>query len=185
MYSNPNATAIGDSIRNYLGSMGSNGWSGNEEYLSQQVRGVLDNPDSSVNELFVAYFETQKFGAGIHSPRHCLPGGGWSIEEHESVELQLPGVPARTVNRLRIAFGREESLMLYWYQTRSRVVRDEYDLKLDLLRNALSMRPTDAALVRITVPVVGGNYDEAMARAVRFAAEIDPYVQTALPFGVL
>ena len=101
------------------------------------------------------------------------------------MDLNLPGGPPRTVNRLRIAFGGHENLMLYWYQTRSRVVRDEYGLKLDLLQNALAMRPTDAALVRITVPMYQGNMDEAMARALRFAQMIDPYVQSALPFGVI
>lgn len=171
------------------------GYAGREEFFDQTTYEVLNATsttmkryqaaDSSVNELFVAYFESQRFGAGIHSPRHCLPGGGWQIEAHEAVDLNVPGAPSRTVNRLRIAFGEHESLMLYWYQTRSRVVRDEYGLKLDLLQNALAMRPTDAALVRITVPLYEGNVDEAMARAVRFAQVIDPYVQSALPFGVL
>ncbi len=171
------------------------GYAGREELFDQTTYEVLNatsttmkrylSADSGTNELFVAYFESQRFGAGIHSPRHCLPGGGWQIEAHEAVELSLAGAPPRTVNRLRIAFGEHESLMLYWYQTRSRVVRDEYGLKLDLLQNALAMRPTDAALVRITVPVYEGNTDEAMARALRFAQAIDPYVQAALPFGVL
>jgi len=137
--------------------------------------------DGSMAELFVAYFASQRFGAGIHSPRHCLPGGGWQIVRHEAAALEAPGGPARTVNRLLIEFEGRQSLMLYWYQTRSGVVRGEYGLKLDLLRNALAMRPTDAALVRVTVPVAGDE-GEAMARAVQFARTIDPYVQQALPF---
>lgn len=167
-------------------------YAGREDYFDQVTYEVLNAtsatlkhyraPDGSMAELFVGYFESQRFGAGIHSPRHCLPGGGWQIVRHEGVVLEGPGMPERTVNLLFIEFEGRQSLMLYWYQTRSGVVQGEYELKLDLLKNALAMRPTDAAMVRVTVPVTGGDYEGAMARAVRFARVIDPYVQAALPF---
>ena len=33
--------------------------------------------------LFLAYFNSQEYGSQIHSPKHCLPGGGWQILRHE------------------------------------------------------------------------------------------------------
>ena len=43
-------------------------------------------------QLFVAYFGSQKYGSQIHSPKHCLPGGGWRIDDIQPFDLQLPDV---------------------------------------------------------------------------------------------
>ena len=43
--------------------------------------------------------------------------------------------------------------MLYWYQSHGRIVASEYWGKFYLVYDALRLNRTDAALVRITVPV--------------------------------
>ena len=59
---------------------------------------VCDFVRAETHELvgaYVGYHETQvrREGGGsgensIHPPKHCLPGSGWSIMEHEIVPLQ-------------------------------------------------------------------------------------------------
>ncbi len=169
------------------------GYQGREEFFDNNTYQVLNatsttlkryaGADGSRCDLFIAYFASQRFGAGIHSPRHCLPGGGWQIESQEPFMITFPDGVQRAVNRLHIALGTESSLMYYWYRTRYGEVRSEVGLKLDLFRSALSLRPTDAALVRVTIPVAGRDYATANREAVQFIQAAGPYIEQALPFG--
>ena len=58
----------------------------------------------------------------------------------------------------------DEQLVLYWYQAHGRVVASEYWGKFYLVCDAIRLNRTDAALVRITVPVDHGNEAKAQAR---------------------
>ena len=58
--------------------------------------------------------------------------------------------------------------MLYWYQSRGRVVGSEYWSKIYLVLDAARYNRTDAALVRVVVPVADGSPEaEAAPRARR------------------
>jgi EpsI family protein len=41
--------------------------------------------------LYVGFWETQRKGAQIHSPKHCLPGGGWEPLEASLVPISFEG----------------------------------------------------------------------------------------------
>ena len=134
--------------------------------------------------LFLAYFNSQKYGSQIHSPKHCLPGGGWHILRHDPYDLKLPGGVTKHVNLLVIAERSRQQLMLYWFETRTGAIRNEFGLKWDLVRNSLFLQPTDATIVRLTIPI--GEVDGlsgALARAERFFAVFQPSISRALPFG--
>ena len=132
--------------------------------------------------LFIGYFESQKYGSQIHSPKHCLPGSGWYIESLSSFELPLEG-DSKTVNRLLIREGAVREVMFYWFETRGGAVRDEFALKLDLAFNSLLFRPSDAAFVRLTLPAVDGDLGYADSTAVALLQELHPYLMRALPFS--
>ena len=138
--------------------------------------------DQSRDNLFVAYFKSQKYGSQIHSPKHCLPGGGWRIETIRPYRLKLPDGTSKEVNLLTITNGEYKSVMFYWYQTRSGSIRSEYGLKLDLVKNSLLFRPTDAAIIRLTVDAPEGDIKQAVARGVRFLDTFYPYIAKSLPF---
>lgn len=141
-------------------------------------------PEGEVYWLFVAYFESQKYGSQIHSPKHCLPGGGWQILLHEQYVLPLPGGISKDVNRLVIADRGNRQLMIYWFETRSGTLHNEFMLKLDLVKNSLLFHPTDAAFVRLTLPLHRDDtIKEATERAERFFRTFYPPVEQALPFG--
>lgn len=133
--------------------------------------------------LFIAYFESQKYGSQIHSPKHCLPGGGWKIDRLESFELPLPGDQTKNVNRVFIRTQTTSQLMFYWFETRSGSIREEFGIKLDLMKNSLLLQPTDAAFVRLTVPIEDGDTEAATAEAIEFFEAFYADLERALPFG--
>jgi EpsI family protein len=102
--------------------------------------------------LFLAYFAQQAVNSQIHSPRHCLPGSGWTIVSLGREPLPVEGRPA-TVAHLRIRHQEDEQDMYYWFRTRGGTLTGEYALKWDLVKNSLLGRPTDAVFVRYSAPV--------------------------------
>ena len=134
--------------------------------------------------LFIGYFESQKYGSQIHSPKHCLPGGGWIITDLEPYRLSLGHSIEKDINRLIVTESGRQHLMLYWFETRGGTIRDEFALKWDLMVNSLLLRPTDAAIVRINLPLQ--SYDDVesgTARALAFLESFLPIIERSLPFG--
>jgi EpsI family protein len=108
---------------------------------------VYQNSSRQQVEVFLAYFSRQAVNSQIHSPKHCLPGSGWTIVSTEPARLDLPGGPQPATRMIIEREGASEE-MLYWFRTRSGSVTGEYALKLDLMRNSLARQPTDAVFVR-------------------------------------
>ena len=133
--------------------------------------------------LFVAYFSSQKYGSQIHSPKHCLPGGGWRIEKQEPFHLHLPGGVSKEVNRVVIAVREKKHLMFYWFETRGGAISDEFGLKWDLMKNSLLLRPTAAAFIRLTVPLGQRTVEQTTARAVDFLSTLHTHLEESLPFN--
>ena len=117
--------------------------------------------------IFVSYYDEQRQGKSIHSPKNCLPGAGWEPVESQAVVLQTTAGPV-TVNRWLLAMEGKSAIVYYWYQGRGRVAHDEFRVKFDLLRDAAVHGRTEEALVRIFVLV--DSRDVAAADAVARAA---------------
>lgn len=147
------------------------------------LRGYTDSSGNYVG-LYVAYFHDQKYGSQIHSPRHCLPGGGWVLTGLEHVPFNL-GERNITVNRMSITKRSRVDQMFYWFHTRSGDLASEYSLKFDLVRNSLLLSPTDAAIIRLTVAQGDKSPAECQRLAERFMQTILPEVRKALPFETL
>lgn len=154
------------------------------DVLKADVTTLRDYTDSSGNtiNLFIAYFESQKYGSQIHSPKHCLPGGGWRIEQIMPYKVHLTDHIEREVNLSVISVGDYRALMLYWFESRSGGIRSEYGLKLDLVKNSLLFNPTDAAIVRVTTQIVDNDFDTAVLKTKEFLQIIYPSIQSAIPF---
>jgi EpsI family protein len=146
------------------------------------VRAYTDG--ESYISLFIAYFRDQKYGSQIHSPRHCLPGGGWVVSDLQRVPFEI-GSEKITVNRMRIAKRARVDQMYYWFHTRSGDLTSEYALKFDLVRNSLLLRPTDAVIIRVTVLQGKMSAAETQALAEGFLQELMPDIEAALPFESL
>ncbi len=137
--------------------------------------------DGAEVSLFIGYFVDQKYGSQIHSPKHCLPGGGWGIIESHKQEIEIDGQQF-AVNRVVIGNKKMREVVYYWFRTRSGVLTNEYALKLDLVLNSILLRPTDAALIRLVANVRGS--DEAVADTTlrEFLTSIHKPIEKSLPF---
>ena len=122
--------------------------------------------------LFIAYYAEQRSGESMHSPKHCLPGSGWEIWQYGSVDVPLPGRSV-TVNKYSIHKGAERQVVLYWYQSGSRIIASEYVGKFLLMRDAVVDGRTDGAMVRIVLPDRPGAVEEGVA----FASQLIQAVQ--------
>jgi len=139
-------------------------------------------PPPSVN-LYVAYYASQRTGQAAHSPRSCLPGGGWRIldfGQREVSSVKSNGVPLR-VNRAIVQQGASRQLVYYWFQERGRDITSEYLVKWYLLEDALLRNRTDGALVRLITPLpVNESPAAADTRLARFTATVLPTLQQYL-----
>lgn len=141
-----------------------------------------DQSQNRVASLFVAYFKSQRAGQAPHSPKNCLPGAGWAPSESQIIPVTIPGMAEPVyVNRYVVAKGDEKSVVLYWYQSRNRVVASEYRAKLYLVADAIRYNRTDTALVRIVVPVLQNDSAAATRTATDFMQSFFTKLRGFLP----
>lgn len=131
--------------------------------------------------LYIGYWATQRKGADFHSPKNCLPGGGWEPVEATRITIDLPGSnPPIVVNRYVIQKDRTIQVVLYWYQTHGRAIAGEIEAKIELVRGAVTQNRTDGALVRVS-SVVAGSPQVTTERLVEFVQSVYPVLHEFLP----
>jgi EpsI family protein len=146
------------------------------------TRVYADAETGRIASLFIAYFKSQRTGQAPHSPKNCLPGSGWVPSESEVIAIPVSGAAAPIrVNRYVVARGDEKSAVLYWYQTRDRVIASEYTAKIFLVLDAIRYNRSDTALVRVVVPIANNQTGAATDAAVRFVQAFFPELQRHLP----
>lgn len=171
-------------------------WSGQPNSLDAQVLDTLKLTDyiqanyrSSEHALpvnfYVAWYSSQKKGASIHSPRSCIPGGGWRIQSLEQRDLQsvkhVSGKPLR-VNRALIQKGDTTQIVYYWFEGRGRDVTNEYMAKWYIFWDSLTRSRSDGALVRLVTYVSDPNkVAEADRELEQFASEFYPLLPSYTP----
>lgn len=149
-------------------------WTGKNERLQQIYVDTLkfddylladfaDQKGHAVN-LYSAYYGSQRKGESVHSPRTCIPGGGWEISDFSQREIStvlVNGQPLQ-VNRAVIQMREQRQLVYYWFQQRGRVMTNEYLVKWYLFWDALTRNRSDGALVRVTtMPRPGQPIEDA------------------------
>jgi EpsI family protein len=174
------------------------GWAGSTARLEPQVETVLGASDylnatyaplgqaasGGYVNLFVAFYDRQTEGSGIHSPEVCLPTGGWEIftlEPHE-VDMTGTGYGVFEVNRAVIQKGLEHQLVYYWFEQRGQRMTNDFAAKMAVLWDGLTEGRTDGALVRVVTPIgPGGGEAEAEARLQDFLREALPPLPRFVP----
>lgn len=169
-------------------------WQGSRNQLDQMSLNFLKLDDyllvdfvkDGVNpvNLYVAYYASQKAGESAHSPRTCIPGGGWQIRSLNPyiVDGVLMGGNPLRVNRLIIQKGEVKELVYYWFQQRGRIITNEYVAKWYLLRDAVTRNRTDGALVRLVTRVrPDEDPAEADKRLSSFATVVSAPLQKYIP----
>jgi len=157
--------------------------------MEQEVKDVLRADDyltreyatsNAMADLFVAFFNSQRAGQTPHSPKNCLPGAGWVWIVNDTIPVDISGRSPIVVNRYVVAKGEEKSVVLYWYQSRDRVVAREYQAAAYSAWDALRYNRSDTALVRV---IVGFTKDQegATQAAIRFIQATFPTLRQYFP----
>jgi len=131
--------------------------------------------------LFVAAFKTQRNGKAPHSPKNCLPGSGWTPLESGELSVDVGQPQPITVNRYVVTAGDKRQLVLYWYQSRDRVVASEYRAKFWVMVDSMRLNRTDTALVRVVIPIDQNDNARAERTAANFVRSFFGTLREYLP----
>lgn len=170
------------------------GWTGMRDHLEKIYIDALKFDDyilanyvdrnQRVVNFYVAYYASQRKGESAHSPRTCIPGGGWEITNFAQKNIKgvaVEGVPLM-VNRAVIQKGDDTQLVYYWFFQRGRVITNEYLVKWYIFWDALTRNRTDGALVRVGTSVSSmQSLDQADKQLSEFVAEINPLLGKYVP----
>jgi EpsI family protein len=151
-----------------------------DDYL---LADYADDSGRNVN-LYVSYYNSQRKGEAVHSPRSCLPGGGWQVREfgqRDISNVSIDGQPLR-VNRSLVELGDQRELVYYWFQQRGRVITNEFAVKWYLFWDAMTEHRTDGAMIRLITPVPSSSSEsDADRRLTEFASRIAPDITRYVP----
>ena len=139
-----------------------NGWKGrtyqfeNGENEILQLKDYLlvnyNKANTNIN-LYAGYTDSQRSGSVPHSPKACIPGGGWEITNTKIHEIAIDSKKIINVTRMVIAKGESKQIVYYWFHQRGRDLSNEFSMKFALLYDAIKMNRTDGAIVRYTTRV--------------------------------
>jgi len=124
--------------------------------------------------VYVAYYQSPKKGRSSHSPRQCIPGGGWEITSFESLPMApVPGaVSSWSVNRVVTQKDGHKQIVYYWFKQRDRWITSEYLVKFFLFWDSLTRHRADGALVRLTSTVTAEESEAIVDGRLRAMAEL-------------
>lgn len=134
---------------------------GADDYINATYRNRVD--ETAIN-FFVAFYNNQTEGSGIHSPEVCLPAGGWEVFSLDPYIVSFPGTEYGTfeLNRAVIQKGLVKQLVYYWFEQRGHRFTNDYIAKAHVVYDGLMYGRTEGAMVRFVTPILGEE-DEAMA----------------------
>lgn len=162
------------------------GWAGVQETIPGYVIDQLNpagifaanysNRDGTRINLLVDYFSGNDPG-GPHSPRNCMPGAGWVIEDSFDRPLNFDG---RTIPAVRfvLRLGESRRVMDFWYVTKHGETANDYAFKFYVMLSSLSLQPTDIAFIRFFAPADSIS----LAALDRFEEASLPLIYERLPF---
>ncbi|MEM9706884.1 MAG: VPLPA-CTERM-specific exosortase XrtD, partial [Pseudomonadota bacterium] len=129
--------------------------------------------DGEIVNIYLAYLEAQRDGRSWHSPRQCIPGGGWKITSHTVETAQFEGAAPYKLNRLVIENGSRRQLVYYWYEQRGRRIANEFVMKFWLIIDSVIRKRSDGSLVRVTTPIMNAEtVPTAEARLAEFSGRL-------------
>lgn len=167
-------------------------WRSNIEQVDAQTVDVLGaddflitnmtNPAGEHFNLYIAYLNMQRHGHSWHSPRQCIPGGGWQITSHDITPITLENGETFHYNRIIIENRGARQLVYYWYDQRGRRIANEFMMKFLLIFDAVKLRRTDGAMIRIMTPIRSEEgMEKADARLLGYMRELQPKLPKYIP----
>jgi len=132
-------------------------WRGVENNTPKYVLDILNPQDlfsaSYVNDdgltinLFFDYFSPDRGYGGPHSPRNCLPGSGWIIQENNTHNIELDE-RILSANRLNLRYQNNHYIMDFFYITHFGETGNDYMFKIYEILSSLSFKQKDIAFIK-------------------------------------
>lgn len=167
-------------------------WFGRESRFDQRVYDILGvddsfladytNPQGRSINLYIGYYQSQREGDLIHSPKNCMPGAGWKIMQTttERVELVDSGQTIEVIKMI-LQKGPHKQAVYYWFHSRGRIIASEYAQKVYLVIDSITRHRTDEAFVRLITPITNGEQEEAFKDLKGFTRLLMPLLGQHLP----
>ncbi len=165
-------------------------WEGEPYRFSQAVYDKLgvddsiaiDYKDENGDEIsmYIGYYESQKKGEIIHSPKNCMLGSGWQPED---ISESIISIGSRKIPMMKMIVEKHSRKMvvLYWYQSGNRAVANEYTQRLYFVYDSLRYNRTNAAFIRFS-SIVSSNDDEGTVLLMEeFINKVVPILDDYLP----
>jgi len=142
----------------------------------------LKSPEGDDYNVYLAYLNAQRDGRSWHSPRQCLPGGGWKIVEQTVVNTKSGDGRPFSYNRLIIRNGDYRQLVYYWYDQRGRKIANEFVMKFWLIVDAVFQKRSDGAMVRLITPIRDdGAAGDADAKLQMMIGRVESFLPDYVP----
>lgn len=150
------------------------GWTGVTSPLERQYLDALALDDYVMADyttadrrpvnVYVAYYLSPKKGRSSHSPKQCIPGGGWEITSFEPTRMDHRSeVRAdHEINRVVVQKDGYKQIVYYWFKQRDRWITSEYLVKFFLFWDSLTRHRADGALVRLSSSVHPGENEASV-----------------------
>lgn len=152
--------------------------------LDDYVLADYTAPDQPPVNLYLAYYRSPKKGRSSHSPKQCIPGGGWEITSFEPIQMDRVsgGEPGQEINRVVIQKSGHKQIVYYWFKQRDRWMTSEYMVKLFLFWDSLTRQRADGALVRLSSAVHAGESEAVVDERLRtLAGLVTPLLSRYVP----
>lgn len=132
---------------------------GADDYLNINLRNTEVNQAGTTVNLFVAFYEQQIEGSGIHSPEVCLPSGGWEIFSlvETDVDIDHSHYPSFKANRAVIQKGTTKQIVYFWFEQRGKRLTNDFAVKFSVISDGITKGRTDGAMVRYVTPVLSNE----------------------------
>ena len=168
-------------------------WVGRESFFEQKVYEILGveesvlisykNSDGREVQLYVGYYESQREGDLIHSPKHCMPGSGWEITQTSLEEMTILGDKRKKIKMIKLILekGIHRQVVLYWFQSRGRFISSEYLQKIYLIWDAIFKNRTDGSFVRLIAPLHREGMEYTLDYLKTFAQKLIPVLEEYIP----
>jgi EpsI family protein len=145
------------------------------DYLSRRYA----NADGASVDMYLSFFNGAPGAGRIHSPKHCLPGGGWTEISSRHTTMELDGEAVNLV-RAVYAMGNNREVIYYWFSMRGRTMADEFSLKFAEITGSMFHRRRDQSFMKISVQGDVGQ-EEAEKQIEDFLRDFYPVIRDFLP----
>jgi len=133
--------------------------------------------------LYVGFYSAVGVDGSYHSPKNCIPGGGWGIDriKEQPLNTGIEGKKTSTISEMLIRSGANYQVVYYWFQNRGRIIASEYWEKVYLVLDAVTKGRRDGTFVRVMSTVPGDSIELTQAKVKAFSEQVMPILENYLP----